>query len=89
MLDGTILSDYAKDPDNEDPDASGSLTQSLRCAPVYPRKVDRLGRFICDKAQWHGHGSGDLPLDYRSSRRTAVGCRVRAAGCSLSIYDPR
>ena len=30
MLDGTILSDYAKDPDNEDPDASGSLTQYMK-----------------------------------------------------------
>ena len=42
-----------------------------------------------DKARWHGHGSGDLPLDYRSSRRTAVGDQVRAAGCSLSVYDLR
>jgi len=36
----------------------------------------------------HGHGPLDLPLDYRSPWWTAVGNRVRAAGGSLSVYDP-
>jgi hypothetical protein len=41
-----------------------------------------------DQARRHGHGPLDLPLDYRSPRWTAVGDQMRAAGCSLSIYDP-
>jgi hypothetical protein len=31
----------------------------------------------------------DLPLDHRSPWWAAVGDQVRAAGCSLSVYDPR
>jgi hypothetical protein len=31
----------------------------------------------------------DLPLDYRSPWWAAVGDQVRAAECSLSVYDPR
>jgi hypothetical protein len=31
----------------------------------------------------------DLPLDYRSPWWAAVGDHLRAAGCSLSVYDPR
>src|SRR6476646_2512607 len=42
-----------------------------------------------DQARRHGHGPLDLPLDYRSPWWAAVGNRVRAAGCSLSVYDPR
>jgi nitrogen-specific signal transduction histidine kinase len=42
-----------------------------------------------DEARRHGHGPLDLPLDCRSSRWAAVGDQVRAAGCSLSVYDPR
>jgi C4-dicarboxylate-specific signal transduction histidine kinase len=37
----------------------------------------------------HGHGPLDLPLDHRSPWWAAVGDRVRAAGCSLSVYNPR
>jgi hypothetical protein len=40
-------------------------------------------------ARRHGHGPLDLPLDYRSPWWAAVGDQVRAAGCSLSLYDPR
>jgi signal transduction histidine kinase len=42
-----------------------------------------------DEARGHGHGPIYLPLDHRSPRRTAVGDQVRAAGCALSVYDPR
>jgi hypothetical protein len=35
------------------------------------------------------HGPLDLPLDYRSPWWAALGDRVRAAGCFLSVYDPR
>ncbi len=55
-------------------------------AETLPRLFESI---LHDKARWHGHGSGDLPLDHRSSRRTAVGDQMRTAGCSLSVYDPR
>jgi GAF domain-containing protein len=42
-----------------------------------------------DQARGHGHGSLDLSLDHRSPWWAAVGDQVRAAGCSLSVYDPR
>jgi signal transduction histidine kinase len=35
-----------------------------------------------------GHGPLDLPLDYLSPWRAAVGDHVRAVGCSLPVYDP-
>ena len=42
-----------------------------------------------DQARRHGHGTIDLPFDRRSPWGTYMGDQVRAAGCSLSVYDPR
>jgi hypothetical protein len=42
-----------------------------------------------DEARRHGLGPIYLPLDHRSPWWAAVGDRVRAAGRSLSVYDPR
>ena len=39
--------------------------------------------------QRHGYGAVDLPVDHRCPRGPAVGDHVRAAGFSLSVYDPR
>jgi hypothetical protein len=40
-------------------------------------------------ARTNAVGPLDLSLDYRSPWWAAVGDQVRAAGCSLSVYDPR
>jgi signal transduction histidine kinase len=55
-----------------------------------PESLPRLFEpFYTTKPERHGHGPLDLPLDYRSPWGPALGDRVRAAGCSLSVYDPR
>jgi hypothetical protein len=55
------------------------------CLPTPPSLLTLLH----EEARRHGHGPLDLPLDYRSPWWAAVGDQVRAAGCSISVYDPR
>src|SRR6266403_2851826 len=43
-------------------------------------------RLLYDQASGAGHGLGDQPFDYRSSRRTAVGESKCAPRRPLSVY---
>ena len=42
-----------------------------------------------DKAQRHGWGPINLPVDHRRPRMAVVGDSARAARCSVSVYFPR
>ncbi len=54
---------------------------------IDPKKRRRALRCILyDKTPWHGHGPGDLPLDSRGSRRTAIGSAERAPRRCLSVH---
>jgi nitrogen-specific signal transduction histidine kinase len=54
-----------------------------------PQDLERLFVPFYDKAQRHGCGPINLPVDHRRPRRAVVGSPVRASRCSVSVYDPR
>jgi GAF domain-containing protein len=43
---------------------------------------------LYDEAERYGHGTFNLPIHHRRSRRTIVGDRAAPTRCSLSVYDP-
>src|SRR6185312_4978097 len=52
------------------------------------RRVPRqdIRAVLHDQGKRDGHGAGDLPLDYRVSRRAPVGGKERATGSKVRLY---
>ena len=70
-------------------DASGGVLVAVRDSGpgLNPESFDRLfDAILHDQAQWHGHGTIDLPFDRRSSRGTNMGLSYCRPGYSPSMY---
>jgi C4-dicarboxylate-specific signal transduction histidine kinase len=69
-------------------EAMSTVEAGPRELSISTEQTQTVRGFLHHEVERSRDGTVDLPLDYRSPWWAAVGDRVRAAGCSFSVYDP-